>query len=87
MVVTSDGRIIVGTLMGHDQVQNIILNDANERVYSADEPVEEVSLGLYVIRGDNLCIIGEYDAAKMGSEEELKVRVTDPLPSIQQQLF
>jgi len=60
-VVTSDGRIILGELVGHDQVQNLILNDAKERVYSIGSPPETVDLGLYVIRGDNVCIVADYD--------------------------
>ena len=36
--------------MGHDQVQNLILNDAKERVYSNGSPPESVELGLYVER-------------------------------------
>lgn len=81
-VVTSDGRIIVGILIGHDQVQNLILNDAHERIYSVDADVEEIPLGLYVIRGDNLCLVGDYDPAKL---QDLSVRVTAPLPPVQQQ--
>lgn len=60
-VVTVDGRIIFGKLVGYDQVQNLILNDTKERVYSDSALTEEVDLGLYVIRGDNVCMIGEYD--------------------------
>ena len=43
-----------GQLKGFDQTTNIILSDSTERVFSADEPVEEVPLGLYLIRGDNM---------------------------------
>jgi small nuclear ribonucleoprotein (snRNP)-like protein len=82
-VVTGDGRIIVGTLAGHDQVQNLILNEAHERVYSTDGPVEQVPLGLYVIRGDNLCLVGEFEASKFDDEQ----RVPFPLPSVQHQQF
>mmetsp|Transcript_56828 Transcript_56828/g.63542 ORF Transcript_56828/g.63542 Transcript_56828/m.63542 type:complete len:96 (-) Transcript_56828:1483-1770(-) len=60
-VITSDGRIILGDLVGHDQVQNLILNDAKERVYSNGLSPEEVELGLYVIRGDNVCMVADYD--------------------------
>lgn len=59
--MTGDGRIILGELVGHDQVQNLILNDAKERVYSAGSPPEIVDLGLYVIRGDNVCMVADYD--------------------------
>jgi U6 snRNA-associated Sm-like protein LSm8 len=60
-VVTGDGRIILGQLVGHDQVQNLILNQAQERVYMEDAATEIVELGLYVIRGDNVCLVGDFD--------------------------
>ena len=82
-VVTSDGRVLVGTLLGHDQVQNLILNDAHERVYSADADVEEVPLGLLVIRGDDLCLVGEFDASKFAANQ----RAPNPIQPIQQQQF
>ncbi|EDV25850.1 uncharacterized protein TRIADDRAFT_23559, partial [Trichoplax adhaerens] len=60
-VITQDGRVIVGTLKGFDQTVNLILNDSHERVYSSGAGVEQVALGLYVIRGDNIAVIGEID--------------------------
>jgi len=60
-VITSDGRIIVGTLKGFDQTINLILDDSYERVYSSGQGVEQVVLGLYIIRGDNVAVIGEVD--------------------------
>jgi U6 snRNA-associated Sm-like protein LSm8 len=60
-IVTSDGRIIIGTLRGFDQSINIILDDSHERVFSASEGVEQVPLGLYIVRGDNVALIGEID--------------------------
>jgi U6 snRNA-associated Sm-like protein LSm8 len=60
-IVTSDGRIIIGTLRGFDQTINIILDDSHERVFSATDGVEQVPLGLYIIRGDNVALIGEID--------------------------
>lgn len=43
-----------GELKGFDQTTNVILSHSSERVYSLDEGVEEVELGLYVVRGDNI---------------------------------
>ncbi|KAK6175958.1 hypothetical protein SNE40_014330 [Patella caerulea] len=60
-VVTADGRIIVGTLKGFDQTINLVLDESHERVYSAGQGVEQVILGLYIIRGDNIAVIGELD--------------------------
>ena len=45
-----------GTLAGHDQKSNIILADCKERIYSLDEPVEEILLGLYLVKGDMMCV-------------------------------
>ncbi|CAJ0634465.1 7527_t:CDS:2 [Entrophospora sp. SA101] len=65
-VVTSDGRVI-GTLKGFDQVINLILASCHERIFSETEGVERVSLGLYIIRGDNICLIGEIDQERDAS--------------------
>lgn len=53
-VVTCDGRNLVGNLRGFDQTTNLILDECHERVFSPDAGVEQVVLGLYIIRGDNM---------------------------------
>ncbi|EKD03763.1 u6 snRNA-associated sm-like protein lsm8 [Trichosporon asahii var. asahii CBS 8904] len=53
-VILYDGRIIVGRLKGNDNYCNLILSDSVEREYSADKGVEMISLGLYMIKGDNV---------------------------------
>ncbi|PAA46741.1 hypothetical protein BOX15_Mlig021220g2, partial [Macrostomum lignano] len=60
-VITADGRVIIGILRGFDNAINLILEDSVERVFSANSPVEAVPLGLYVIRGDNVSLVGELD--------------------------
>ncbi|KAG6507274.1 hypothetical protein ZIOFF_032616 [Zingiber officinale] len=66
-IITNDGRIIVGTLRGFDQATNIILDESHERVYSTREGVQQLALGLYIIRGDNMyvwllrSVVGELD--------------------------
>ncbi|GAA5943702.1 U6 snRNA-associated Sm-like protein LSm8 [Sporobolomyces koalae] len=62
LIVTQDGRTIVGELKGFDQTTNVILSGSTERVFSTDEEgTEEVPLGVYIIRGDNIALIGEVD--------------------------
>lgn len=53
-VVTNDGRLIVGRLRGFDQVCNIIMDKCIERIFVADQGVESVDHGVYVLRGDNV---------------------------------
>lgn len=45
-----------GTLKGFDQTINLILDESHERVFSTTQGVEQVILGLYIIRGDNVYV-------------------------------
>ena len=54
-MVRSDGRL-QGVLAGYDQKSNVVLSDSKERIYSVDEGVEEVPLGLYLVKGDMMCV-------------------------------
>ncbi|ACI65066.1 human U6 snRNA-associated protein LSm8-like protein [Thalassiosira pseudonana CCMP1335] len=58
-ILTCDGRLITGILLGYDQLQNLILQKSYESVYSSDSPVEKVELGLFVVRGDNVAVVGD----------------------------
>ena len=80
-VITNDGRNIVGRLRGYDRAINIILEDSHERAFSSDEGVEQIVLGLYVVRGDNMAIIGELDAEKDANLnlEELRAEPLGPI--------
>ncbi|KRZ52493.1 N-alpha-acetyltransferase 38, NatC auxiliary subunit, partial [Trichinella nativa] len=60
-IITGDGRHIVGIMKGFDQTINLVLEDSHERVYSMNHGVEQVPLGLYVIRGENIAVVGEID--------------------------
>ncbi|CAG7836761.1 unnamed protein product [Allacma fusca] len=60
-IITADGRNFVGTLKGFDQTINIILDESQERVYNPNQGVEQITLGLHIIRGDNIAVIGELD--------------------------
>ncbi|KAL5499042.1 LSM8 [Sanghuangporus vaninii] len=63
LLILQDGRTIVGVLSGYDQRSDIVLSEAVERIYSVDEGVEEVPLGLYLVKGDQILLIGELDEA------------------------
>jgi U6 snRNA-associated Sm-like protein LSm8 len=43
-------------MAGFDQKSNVVLSDSKERVYSIDEGVEEIPLGLYLVKGDMMCV-------------------------------
>ena len=82
-VVTCDGRLILGTLVGYDQLQNLILKSAEERVYSGkDSEVEIVPLGLYVIRGDNVAVIADI---REEEKENWEKQTAQPISPVLQQ--
>ncbi|KAH8170241.1 LSM domain-containing protein [Sarocladium implicatum] len=64
LIVTADSRILVGTLAAADNSTNLVLNSAVERLIRTpedDEASVEVPLGLYLVRGDNVCSVGLVD--------------------------
>ncbi|KAK3987401.1 hypothetical protein QBC44DRAFT_400232 [Cladorrhinum sp. PSN332] len=65
-IITTDGRNLVGTLTAHDNTTNLVLSNTVERVIRSPEegePSTEVPLGLYLIRGENVCLVGLVDEA------------------------
>ncbi|KAK1740383.1 U6 snRNA-associated Sm-like protein LSm8 [Skeletonema marinoi] len=78
-LLTCDGRLITGTLLGYDQLQNLILKQSYEKVYSMEAPVEKVELGLFVVRGDNVAVISEVTTADDGKDEDVRA---EPIPPI-----
>ena len=54
LVTQPHAPIAQGILKGYDTGISIILVDATERVFSETEGVENVVLGLYIVRGDTM---------------------------------
>uniref|UniRef100_A0A0E0DET9 U6 snRNA-associated Sm-like protein LSm1 n=1 Tax=Oryza meridionalis TaxID=40149 RepID=A0A0E0DET9_9ORYZ len=71
IVLLRDGRKLLGTLCSFDQFANVVLQGACERVI-VGELYCDVPLGLYVIRGENVVLIGELDREK----DELPAHMT-----------
>ncbi|XP_040822275.1 U6 snRNA-associated Sm-like protein LSm8 [Ochotona curzoniae] len=80
-VITSDGRMIVGTLKGFDQTINLILDKSYEPVFSSSQGAEPVVLGLYFVRGDNVAVVGEIDE-ETGSALDLGNTPAEPQNSV-----
>ncbi|KAF2277295.1 Sm-like ribonucleoprotein [Westerdykella ornata] len=63
-ILTIDGRTMVGTLLSCDNSMNLVLQDTVERIIRPREeemPSEEVPLGVYIVRGDNVAVCGRVD--------------------------
>ena len=70
-----------GTLRGFDQNVNCILEDSRERMFATDAAMVEVVLGLYIIRGDNIAVVGELDEA-VDAQTDWDVIRADPLKPV-----
>jgi U6 snRNA-associated Sm-like protein LSm8 len=77
LIITTDGRTLVGNLVSFDNNTNIVLSETIERVIRpADdpEPSSQVEHGLYLIRGDNVVVCGLVDEELDASINWSKVR-------------
>jgi U6 snRNA-associated Sm-like protein LSm8 len=59
---------------GFDQLINLILDDTHERIFSTTAGMEQIALGLKIIRGDNVSVIGLVDEAVEQSVDFSKMR-------------
>jgi U6 snRNA-associated Sm-like protein LSm1 len=63
LIVLRDGRHLIGKLRSFDQFMNLILEDTCERVLLTGKYCD-FPLGLYIVRGDNIVLLGEIDETK-----------------------
>ncbi|KAJ3410425.1 SM-like, degradation of cytoplasmic mRNAs and positively regulates transcription initiation [Chytridiales sp. JEL 0842] len=60
LVILRDGRKLTGYLRAYDQFANLTVQDCIERIYVDDSFGEEYR-GMFVIRGENVVLLGEVD--------------------------
>lgn len=77
LVCLRDGRNFFGWLRSFDQYANLILDNTVERL-TVEDSYADVPIGIFVIRGENVMLLGEVD-----EERELKLgssmkQVTEP---------
>ncbi|KAL1923071.1 uncharacterized protein VTP21DRAFT_9447 [Calcarisporiella thermophila] len=63
MVVLRDGRKLIGILRSFDQFANLVLQDTIERIYVGDA-YGDIPRGIFLIRGENVVLLGEIDLDK-----------------------
>ena len=73
LVILRDGRHLIGKLASHDQYSNLVLEETVERriakskgIYADDE------LGIFLVRGDNIVLLGEIDPEREEAQTALK---------------
>ncbi|CAG8896899.1 unnamed protein product [Penicillium egyptiacum] len=60
VLILRDGRKLIGVLRSWDQFANLVFQDTVERVY-AGQLYADVSRGIFIVRGENVLLLGEVD--------------------------
>ncbi|KAL1238878.1 U6 snRNA-associated Sm-like protein LSm1 [Trichinella nelsoni] len=73
LVILRDGRNMIGYLRSVDQFANIVLEDTVERIV-VNNMYSDISMGLFIVRGENVFLVGELDQNK--PMEEILTKTT-----------
>lgn len=72
-MILRDGRKLHGVLRSYDQFANLVLEDTYERIYHGNTFAQDWR-GLYVIRGENVVLLGEID---LDVEDDVPLKEVD----------
>lgn len=80
-VLLRDGRNVFGILRTFDQFANLVLQDTVERIYlpqldeNSSERFAEAPKGVFMVRGENVVMVGELDIDREDDHLENKQRI------------
>lgn len=63
VLVLRDGRKLIGVLRSWDQFANLVLQDTMERIF-VQEVYADIVRGIFLVRGENVLLLGEIDLDK-----------------------
>ncbi|XP_015512666.1 U6 snRNA-associated Sm-like protein LSm1 [Neodiprion pinetum] len=63
MVLLRDGRTLIGYLRSVDQFANLVLHRTIERIHVGKE-YGDIPRGVFIVRGENVVLLGEIDGDK-----------------------
>ncbi|KAL8899043.1 MAG: hypothetical protein Q9207_006396 [Kuettlingeria erythrocarpa] len=63
VLVLRDGKKLIGVLRSWDQFANLVLQDTIERVF-VEDVYADISRGIFLVRGENVLLLGEIDLDK-----------------------
>ncbi|KAL1234752.1 U6 snRNA-associated Sm-like protein [Trichinella pseudospiralis] len=76
LVILRDGRNMIGYLRSVDQFANIVLEDTVERIV-VNNMYSDISMGLFIVRGENVFLVGELDQNKPMEEKLVKTTIRE----------
>ncbi|KAI9273729.1 hypothetical protein BY458DRAFT_508047 [Sporodiniella umbellata] len=85
MVVLRDGRKLIGILRSFDQFANLVLQDTIERIY-VNGCYGDIPRGVFLIRGENVVLLGEIDSEKPDTTKLRQVSVEEILSAQREEI-
>ncbi|KAK7206177.1 hypothetical protein BZA70DRAFT_236631 [Myxozyma melibiosi] len=76
LVILRDGRKLIGILRSFDQYANLVLQDTVERIV-VDSLYNDQPRGVYIIRGENVVLVGQIDPEKESSPSMTEVSLDE----------
>merc|ERR1711879_534757 len=78
LVVLRDGRTLIGILRSFDHFANVVLENTTERLFVGNA-YGDIPLGLFIVRGDNIVLIGDLNTEKEKDQPLREVSVEEIL--------
>ncbi|KAL4083537.1 hypothetical protein QTP88_021420 [Uroleucon formosanum] len=78
MVLLRDGRTLIGYLRSVDQYANLLLQQTVERIH-VGKKFGDIPRGVFLVRGENVVLLGEIDALKEADQIFERVSIGDIL--------
>lgn len=78
MVLLRDGRTLIGYLRSVDQYANLLLQQTVERIH-VGKKFGDIPRGVFLVRGENVVLLGEIDALKEADQMFERVSIGDIL--------
>ncbi|CCI10542.1 unnamed protein product [Albugo candida] len=85
LVVLRDGRHLIGYFRSFDQYSNILLEDTFER-HICGRLFCDIALGLYIIRGDNVVLLGNLAVEKEDTQPFMRQVTMEEILEAENQL-
>jgi len=86
LVVLRDGRTLIGELSSVDQFANLVLENTIERIH-VGKLYGDIPRGVFVIRGENVVLLGEIDPEKEKKSKLTSVSVETILDEQRQEMI
>jgi len=78
LVVLRDGRTLIGFLRSIDQFANLVLHRTIERIH-VGQKYGDLPRGVFVVRGENVVLLGEFDAERASTISLTEVSIDEIL--------